>query len=672
MKSKEFTRRLLLLGGLVFLCFSVFVYALFDAQIVHGEEYLAQAVRADTRVESVEASRGIITDRNGKTIVSNRAIYTLCFDSSLVEGQDLNSDLLRVIDLLNEQDISCNLELPITNTIPYAYSTSAAQLSELKSLLISLKWLTEDDFSKDGTPKNLSAAKLYSRLCDYYAIPAGLGFDIRYTLVSLRYSLSVAALSGYSTYTFASDIDVSLISLIKDGKYNGVRVGTSSVRSYETDAAAHILGTIGKITADNWDTYKELGYSMSDLVGRSGVEYAFEEYLHGTDGKRVITLNDAGKVTNELYSVEPEPGKAVSLTIDIDFQEQVEQSLDKTVSGMTKSDGKGRGAAVAVVEVGTGDVLALASYPTFSLETFGEDYTELSEDPLKPMWNRATQGTYAPGSTLKPLTAVAALESGVTTTTETMYDTGIWYYPGYSASYTYCWLHSGHGTVNVTSAITNSCNYFFAEMGYRLGMDRLNSYYSAFGLGSSTGIEIGDASGTLPSQREGENLAPWAAYGQANQLYTPLQLASYIATLCGGGERYSPHLLKNVRETDSSLVEVYDSQPVETISISDKNLHAILQGMRNLVTDGYLKSYFNSCIVDAAAKTGTAQTSDTDNDNGVFVCFAPYDDPQIAVALIIEKGGSGTALASTAVEILNAYFASGTEENVLSENTLLR
>ena len=448
---------------------------------------------------------------------------------------------------------------------------------------------------------------------------------------------------------------------------------TSSVRVYETDYAAHVLGYTGSI--QDWDDYKDKdGYTLASIVGISGAESAFEEYLHGNAGKRLVTFdNDSGKITGELYSVEPKPGSTVALTIDIDFQEDVEQSLERTVGAMTKADGIERGAAVAVVQVGTGDVLALASYPTYSLSTFRSDIAALTSDTMQPMWNRATQGTYAPGSTLKPLTAIAALESGATTVREKLYDSGKWTYPGYSASYTYCWKRSGHGSLNVRGAITNSCNYYFAEMGYRMGMETLRKYYADFGLGSPTGIEIGDAAGLLPSQNEGENLAPWAAFGQANQLYTPIQLANYMATLCGGGDRYATHLLKNVRESGTGALEyVYDADPVQTIEMSEENLSAVLAGMHDLATDGAVSSYFKDCIVDAAAKTGTIQTGDTKNNNGAFVCFAPYDDPQIAVAIVIEKGGTGAALASTAVQVLNAYFSNASANTtVTGENTLL-
>ena len=673
MDPKRFNRRLIALGAVVFLCALVFVVTMFDAQILNGDDYLAKSIRTNAKVETVKGTRGVITDRNGKILVSNRAVYTLNFDTSLVSSDELNDALLRLIDLMNAQGVEIKDTIPLSQSVPFAYDTTDGGAKALVKYLVSLKWMDEKNVDENGLPTSITGPALYLRLCSEYGVDASLPAATARTLVGLRYSLAVAKLNGSSVFEFASDVDVALISIIKDGNYQGVQVDTSSVRVYETDYAAHVLGYTGSI--QDWDDYKDKdGYTLASIVGISGAESAFEEYLHGDAGKRLVTYdNDSGKITGELYSVEPKPGSTVALTIDIDFQEEVEQSLERTVGAMTKADGIERGAAVAVVQVGTGDVLALASYPTYSLSTFRSDIAALTSDTMQPMWNRATQGTYAPGSTLKPLTAIAALESGATTVREKLYDSGKWTYPGYSASYTYCWKRSGHGSLNVRGAITNSCNYYFAEMGYRMGMETLRKYYADFGLGSPTGIEIGDAAGLLPSQNEGENLAPWAAFGQANQLYTPIQLANYMATLCGGGDRYATHLLKNVRESGTGALEyVYDADPVQTIEMSEENLSAVLAGMHDLATDGAVSSYFKDCIVDAAAKTGTIQTGDTKNNNGAFVCFAPYDDPQIAVAIVIEKGGTGAALASTAVQVLNAYFSNASANTtVTGENTLL-
>ena len=673
MDPKRFNRRLIALGAAMFLCALVFVVTMFDAQILNGDDYLAKSVRTNAKSETIKSSRGVITDRNGKVLASNRAVYTLNVDSSLVPAEELNDALLRLVELLDAQDVACSDALPLSHTSPYLYDLSSGSAKTLVKYLVSLKWIDESDVDGDGLPSSLTGPALYLRLREEYGVDKTLPTETARKLVGLRYSLAVAKMNGLSTYECATDVDVSLISLIKDGGYAGVQVDTSSVRVYETDAAAHVLGYTGSI--QDWDEYKDKdGYTLATVVGRSGAEKAFEDYLHGIDGKRLVMMNDSGKVTGELYSVEPQPGSTVALTIDIDFQEAVEAALAETVSAMTDADGIDRGAPAAIIQVGTGDVLALASYPTFSLSTFRQDFAALSSDPMRPMWNRATDGRYAPGSTIKPLTAIAALESGATSLREQIYDSGKWVYPGYSASYTYCWKRSGHGSLNVRGAIMNSCNYFFAEMGYRMGMDKLNQYFSAFGLGSPTGIEIGEAAGVLPSQNAGENLAPWAAFGQANQLYTPIQLANYIATLCGGGERYAAHLLKNVRSSGTGALEyVYDAAPVETIAMNEDNLAAVLGGMHDLAADGAVSSYFKDCVVDAAAKTGTIQTGDEKNNNGAFVCFAPYDDPQIAVAIVIEKGGSGAALASTAVQILNAYFSNAAASSAITgENTLLR
>ncbi len=308
---------------------------------------------------------------------------------------------------------------------------------------------------------------------------------------------------------------------------------------------------------------------MNDTIGLFGAESAFESYLRGTNGRRVVSFNDQGKVTGETYSVEPVPGGTVSLTIDEGFQRDVEDALASVIEGLTAKDGVTRGGAAAVIQVGTGEVLALASYPDYDLSRYFQDYAALSSDSEgRPLVNRATNGTYPPGSTLKPITAFAALDSGVTTLSETLFDSGHWTYPSSWGGGLNCWKRSGHGRVTVTSAITGSCNYYFAEMGYRMGMETLRDYYSAFGLGSKTGIEIGDAAGSLPSQPEGQDLAPWAAFGQATQLYSPIQLANALATLVSGGQHCPAHLLKEVRSADGGeVLALGDSTPLNTIDI---------------------------------------------------------------------------------------------------------
>ena len=427
--------------------------------------------------------------------------------------------------------------------------------------------------------------------------------------------------------------------------------------------------------SDYTDEWKERGYRMDDTVGLSGAEAAFEDYLRGADGKRMISVNSDGKITGEYYSVEPRSGYTVELTVDLKLQQAVEDALASAVESLNAKDGlDSRGAAAAVVKVGTGEILSLASYPTFDLSTWRQDYAELSSDPATPMLNRAASSAYAPGSTLKPATAVAALESGATIPSETLFDTGYWKYPSTTWNGgTWCWKHSGHGKVNATTAITNSCNYYFAEMGYRMGLDTLNEYYSALGLGEPTGIEIGEKTGRQATNEGGSNQAPWAAYGQADQLYTPLQLANYIATLVSGGQHCPAHLLKSVKSYDNSeIIATGDTTPLNTLNISDSTLQAVKKGMYGYTQPGgMVYSYFKDCIVSAGAKTGTAQLGGGLKNNGVFVAFAPYDDPEIAIALVLEKGDAGAALASTAVTILNSYFSRESTGSILSDNELI-
>ena len=672
------------LAGFLIVVFCGYIGALYYTQIVKGASYLEQSVRTITQKETVEASRGIITDRNGQTMVSNRSSYNLTFDSSLLaKGDDENQAILRLIQLCQKYKISWVDNLLITQTQPFEYtvdSTSATQKNRLYKYLQSLN-LISDGMTADNltaqalTNSGLTPDKLLSAMRKKCDIPDTFS-DVQARLVlGVQYELAVRKLVNTTAYVFAEDVNTQLISVITDGHYAGVRVTTSTVREYQTDSAAHILGIVNSIGPEQYSELKTQGYNMDDKIGQSGVELAFESYLKGTDGTRIVTTNSDGKITSELYSVEPKPGGTVGLTIDLNLQQAAEAALAETVQKMDAEDGNtSRGAGVAVVKVGTGEVLALASYPTFNLSSYNADYTSLSSNPAKPLLNRATSGTYAPGSTLKPMTAVAALEEGKVTTTEKINDTGCWYYPGAATGdHAYCWKRSGHGRLNITQAITNSCNYFFAEMGYRLGLDLLNQYASNFGLGAHTGIEIGDKAGCLAQEEPGQDLAPWAAFGQANYLFTPLQLANYIATLVDGGKHYDAHLLKSVKAYDnSSVLYAEDNTPSNSFTISDSTLHAVKEGMYDLTTTGALSSYFASCVVDAGAKTGTAQVTKDIKNNGVFVCFAPYDDPQIALAMVIEKGGTGAALASTAVKILNTYFT--TDEigtTIIGENQLL-
>ena len=677
-------KRLYFLGGFLVAVLSIYIGVLFNTQYYEGDRYLEQSVRTITKTETIQASRGVITDRNGRELVSNRQTYNLTFDTGLLKkGDDKNAAILRLIQLLREQGLTWEDHLPVSKAAPYAYTVdevSSTSRSWFNSFLQKKMELVSTDLKDaDLTGEMLNTAGLSANLLiktmrETYEIPSAWSDADARDVLGVLYELSVREVSFASAYIMVSDIDASLISILNDGNYLGAKVVSAAARQYLTSYAAHVLGIVGAMNAQDQENPAYQDYPRDAVVGHSGAEWAFEEYLHGKNGTRVLSTNSEGKITGEYYKTEPQPGSTVELTLDLSLQAATEDALAAAVTKMNAEDhDQTRGAAAAVVQVGSGEVLALASYPTFQLETYSQNVNALNQDPGSPQLNRATMGTYPPGSTLKPLTAVAALETGATTLTEKIRDTGVWYYPGdTSGSYARCWYRPGHGLQNITQAITNSCNYFFAEMGYRMKMDTLREYLSAFGLGKSTGIEIGDRAGTLPENAAGQDQAPWAAFGQANQLYTPLQLANYIATLVSGGEHCQAHLLKAVKSYDGGSVLAVGSTKAENmVEISPSTLNAVKTGMKGLTT-GSLSAYFKNCVVDAGAKTGTAQLGKNITNNGVFVCFAPYDDPEIAVAVVIEHGNTGSALASTAVEIINAYFTAGDAGAViLGENQLL-
>ena len=726
--------RICVLAGLFFAVMAVYLGVLLNAQVTDHDYYLSQSVRTITRSETVEAARGNLTDRNGEVLVSSRPSYDLTFDASLLDsGQDESEAILRLLELCRDRGLTWEDGLPISLDAPFTYQLDALGDTAKRRFLTYLKELDsaadalgayllehpglltyrdEDGALKDPAARildndrldtdakkadalleeltadaltddllersGLSATRLIAFMRKDLDVPASFSAGEARLVLGIQYEISSRDLSRTDPYVLAEDIDRETISLLNDGAYAGAKVSLSSVREYETAYAAHILGYLGSIESQEEKDALGEGYAWNDAVGKTGAEAAFESWLKGADGTRVVSMNEDGKVTGEYYKEEPVPGATVELTVDLDLQRAVEDALAATIQEMDRTDPNDqRGGAAVVLDIDTREVLAMASYPTYDLSTFRQPaiYAALNTDTRRPFNNRATQGHYAPGSTLKPLTAVAALEEGaIPSTTERLRCPYRWYYPNDpTRSHINC-AGGDHGRLNVTEAITKSCNYFFAEMGYRLGMDTFLEYLDAFGLGRSTGIEIGDYAGTLPENPEGQDRAPWAAFGQGNQDYSPLQIANYIATLVSGGELLQPHLLKAVKSYDSAeVLAVGSTEPVSTVTISPSTLEAVKKGMLGYTQPGgSVYNAFRSCVVTAGAKTGTSQLGGDQTENGLFVCFAPYDDPEIAVAIVIEHATWGANAASTGVEILNAYFAAEEDGSpVTGENQLL-
>ena len=567
---------------------------------------------------------------------------------------------------------------------------------------------------KDDTPPTyLTAEELLGKMCESFSIQGEGAVDRKEaektgeTVPTLNIGdmdpLEARALAGvmyevtlrsqeitWNSYIFAEDVDIDFISRVKEKSLNGVVIEAATVRQYHTDYAAHILGRVGPIYQEEWDYYKNLDedgdgksdYQMDDTVGKEGVELAFESYLRGTSGERIVERNTSGKVVSEAWQSEPEPGDNVVLTIDIDLQKKVEDTLAESLPNLESKEVEG--AACVVLDVDSGDVLASASYPTYSLANFSQDWAENSSNPLNPLVNRALNGLYPPGSTFKMITAIAALETGIITPDTKIRDEGIYTY--WSSPQPKCWYYRQyglkHGLIDVSEAIEVSCNYFFYDVGRRVGIDTLVDYATRFGLGQKTGIELPEKVGGVGSPERSEALGQkWyegnilnVAIGQDNTQVTPIQLANYIATLVNGGTRYSTHLLKEVKSNDfSQILYTYEPEAVETIEIQTENLEAVKAGMLALTTEGSVAKYFQDLPVQVGAKTGSAQVSAQTESNAVFVCFAPYDDPEIAMAIAVEHGGSGSELGAMAAEIFSYYFSvQEGREDIPTENTLVR
>ena len=678
-----------------------FLWVLYDLQYVHGAEYLEQSRRKIAKTETVEAARGQILDRYGRVLVSNRASYNVSLDTSFM-GEDRNTVLLRLLDICREESVTWSDTLPVSQSAPYVFTAEGAY-GNLRKYAEKMKWEglvpTAEEIEalqSAESPALPSAERLIAKLRETYQVDPALSDEEARDLVGVLYELALRSREiTWSSYVFAQDVEMTFIVKVKEASLSGVSIDTTTVREYNTSYAAHLLGRVGLMDSDEWNNiYQALDYPYNASVGKDGMEQAFESYLHGVPGKRAIETNDQGKVVSadDNWKIDertgepqaPQPGYNVISTLDIKLQEAVERALAEGIAGLKSEDTQG--AAAVVIDVNDGGVLASASYPTYDLSTFLQNYTELANDPLNPLFNRATQGIYPPGSTFKMVTAIAGLQEGVITPTDEILDTGRYtYYKDYQPQ---CWYYRQygrtHGKENVSEAIRDSCNIFFYDVGRRLGISLLDEYAQKFGLGEYTGIEVYESKGHVAGPGYTESLGQkWydgntlpAAIGQENNQFTPIQLANYVATLANGGTHYSAHLLKEVKSSDfSQVVYQYEPEVLNELDLDPENLEAVTRGML-MVTQpgGSAYSYgFNTLDIQVAAKTGSAQVSSATESNAVFVCFAPYEDPEIALAIVVEKGGSGSTLSSIAVEILDYYFSSGSGmETVEGENTLLR
>lgn len=675
-KNISYGRAAALIAVPVFLAV-IALFGLYNLQVLHGDEYYDRSVNTVVSTVTVPASRGSIFDRNGRVLVSNRLGYRISIDRErLVAGGDPNGTLLTLTDLCRRLGRSYTDTFPVSQMPPFTYD---ADMSESRRSRLD-RYFEHFDLDED-----ISAPQLMEWLREHYSVPADYSDADARIAIGIRYELETRTLFDYSEYVFADDIDMELISAVKEHGLPGVSIETTSVREYHTDYAAHILGVVGPMDDAEYERYKEEGYPYNARVGKFGVEQIFEDRLHGSDGKMLVTSAENGTVIDSVYLEEPKAGSNVTISLDIRCQQVAEEALARTIENINLDREEGEkipGGAAVAIEVGTGDVIASASYPTFSIERYFEDYAELSSDPSAPLYNRATKGTYSPGSTFKMNTAIAALQTGTITPHTEIYDKAV--YDEYSGYEYKCWCYPGsHGTLNVTTAIQNSCNYFFYSVGVDTGIDAISHYASLFGLGRPTGIELEENTGVLANREYKENEVgeSWypgdtllASIGQSYNLFTPMQLASYTATIASNGTRYSAHLLKSVKSYDNStLIESYTPQVLSKVEAEQEYFDAVKKGMLYVSKYGSPSGVFGYYQVDVASKTGTVQLGDEKINNAVFIAFAPYEDPEIAVSIVIEGGSAGAIGAQIAREIFDYWLAAKADNaSVETENTLLK
>lgn len=663
----------------------ILLLQLFNLQIIHGEEYREQSNTRLTRESTAVAARGSILDRNGNPIVENSMGFSLELYKSKVDNQTLNTTILNIVDVLekNEDSYKDSFPIKINEEEQYYFDFDTDEKA--------INWK-----KKMKLDEKLNAQQCIQQLKEKYEIQFDNIYQIRKVL-AVRYQILQ---DGYSTTkSIVISNNISRKSALefneRSENFPGVSVVVEPIRQYTSgNLASHVVGTIGKISE-----VKD-GYNANDYIGKTGIEYLFEKYLKGQDGTKQIDMSVDGTNTEEYVTQDAVEGSNVVLTIDANLQKVTEQALANNIQkinsgGFGKKYATNSGAAI-VMNVKTGEVLSMASYPDFNPQDFvggisAENWEKYNTEDT-PQVNKTMQTAYAPGSIFKMVTAIAGLESGAITTKETINDTGV--YPKYTNPK--CWIytdyHKGHGRLNVSGAIQHSCNYFFYETADRMGIDTLAKYAKYFGLGTKTGIELpNETSGTLASKETKQNLynEQWyagetlsAAIGQSYNSFSLVQIAKYISMLANGGNKIQPTIVEKIINADGTEVSREEIQNYikekagitdenqEDISISQDNLRAILEGMESVTDDqgGTAYSIFKNFAISVGGKTGSAETS-TGKVNAWFVGFAPYDDPQIAVVVLVENGGHGYYTAEAVKEIIEQYFGMNIEqvqENVTS------
>lgn len=670
-KSSRSTISLVLIIAIVF----GFAIDLYKIQIRDNEYYTKQNNTVDTYTVPIEAARGEIVDRNGNSLVTNRQgnsiILNAVYFPSAKDNKQRNEIIYNLIKLFesNDEEFAQNLPLEYDKSGNIRFKRDGQNIEQDIETMKSADMLNLQHYA--------TAQNCYDAVMEKYEIE---GYDkiTALKIGNIRYELTRLLFSYENPVTIADDVSDETVAKIKEDKntYLGADVQVVAYREYvDGSIAPHILGTVRKINAEEYEEKKDDGYNITDQIGESGIEQAMESALKGTPGELTITVDKDGNITEEVTK-KPIQGNTVVLTIDRDLQVIAQNKLKEVCD---KVDSLSSAGAVVVEDCNNGEILAAASYPTYNLNDYYDKYDQLSKNSRNPLWSRFALGTYAPGSTFKPVTAAAALEAGTINSDTTYVCEGTKKFYGQPFK---CLHGNAHGTENVRLALKDSCNMFFYNTALDTGIDKIDEYATAFGLGQKTGIEIAESSGILSSPDNRENAGGiWrigdtmlTAIGMSDNLFTPLQLANYCSTLANGGTRYEVHLVKSVIEASSGIVNDKNKNAVDTMDLSQNTLDNIYQGMRMVATSGGPSLIYDQLSTNVACKTGTSEVivNGVKRNNGFLITYAPYEKPEIAISSVVELAGSGSETAEMTAEIIKYWYQNNTDaKNNQKTGTLL-
>ena len=676
--------RFIILKIVIAVMFAAVIWKLFDLQVLKGEQYYEIANDRMTTNIVEKAPRGEILDRYGTTLVSNKVGYSVVMQKTDVKDEEFNDIIKKLVDIFYSTQCEYYDDLPISFA-PYQFKfedeNEDGSVEDEREA-----WFKNNSHLGKGIEENMSADQIMQAYKEIYKVSDVYSEDEQRRIVGIRYAAEASGLSQTTLFTVADDISVDAVTQIKErqDEFKGIAVINDYIRQYDAPGlATHILGRTGKINAEEYEANKDLGYGYNDIIGKQGIEKWGEQYLRGIDGTTGTTKEVNGKEITVMNDAEPVPGDYIVLTLDSDLQKVAEKSLEDTIqnirasSGVKAKDGADCDAgSVAVIDVKTGDLLAGASYPTYDMSKFNEDYETLINNDAKPMWNRLVSGLYSPGSTFKPLTAIAALETGNLNVNEIIEDEGIYkFYADYQPT---CWIWGEykltHGKQNVSAALENSCNYFFYELGYRMatkdtgtysditGVERLQKYAGMFGFDSTSGIELPESK---PQISDADSIR--TAIGQGTNNFTATQLARYVTTLANSGTCYDLSLVSEIKDIDGNVVYKNEHKVHNQLDFPAEQWNVVRQGMRQVVSVHTSSSaLINQINVAVAGKTGTAQQSEARPNHALFVSFAPYENPEVTVTSVIPFGYSS----GNAVELSGLVYAYLYDPDVLENTTI--